>query len=91
MASLTIRDRSNRVYPNPSKRLAPDFFFQPQIYRSDGESISLPPGDYTIVSTGGPEYRAQTTEVSVDSDNPSGAELQVRSLGGSSRVWLVFG
>src|ERR1700722_7489014 len=70
MASLTIRDRSNRVYPNPSKRLAPDFFFQPQIYRSDGESISLPPGDYTIVSTGGPEYRAQTTEVSVDSTNP---------------------
>jgi hypothetical protein len=70
MASLTIRDRSNRVYPNPSKRLAPDFFFQPQIYRSDGESISLPPGDYTIVSTGGPEYRAQTSEVSVDSTTP---------------------
>ena len=70
MASLTIRDRSNRVYPNPSKRLAPDFFFQPQIYRSDGESISLPPGDYTIVSTGGPEYRAQVTEVSVNSTTP---------------------
>ena len=70
MASLTIRDRSNRVYPNPSKRLAPDFFFQPQIYRSDGESISLPPGDYTIVTTGGPEYRAQTAEVSVDSTKP---------------------
>src|ERR1700721_3496887 len=49
MASLTIRDRSNRVSPNPSKRLAPVFFFQPQIYRSDGESISLPPGDNTIV------------------------------------------
>lgn len=26
MASLTIRDRLNRLYPNPSKRLAPDFF-----------------------------------------------------------------
>ena len=31
MASLTIRDRSNRVYPNPSKRLAPDFFSAPNL------------------------------------------------------------
>jgi hypothetical protein len=42
MASFVIRDRLNRLYPNPAKRLAPDFFFQPQIYRADGESISLP-------------------------------------------------
>jgi hypothetical protein len=77
MASLTIRDRYNRVYPNPSKRLAPDFFFQPQIYRSDGESISLPPGDYTILSTGGPEYRAQVTEVSVDSTKPQELSLML--------------
>ncbi len=70
MASLTIRDRFNRVYPNPSKRLAPDFFFQPQIYRSDGESISLPPGDYTIVTTGGPEYRSQAKQVTVDANGP---------------------
>ncbi len=76
VASLTIRDRANRVYPNPSKRLAPDFFFQPQIYRSDGESISLPPGEYTITSTGGPEYRAQTQQVSVDSKGPQ--ELMVQ-------------
>jgi hypothetical protein len=77
MASLTIRDRYNRVYPNPSKRLAPDFFFQPQIYRSDGESISLPPGDYTLLSTGGPEYRAQVTEVSVDSTKPQELSLML--------------
>ena len=70
VASLTIRDRANRVYPNPSKRLAPDFFFQPQIYRSDGESISLPPGEYTVTSTGGPEYRAQTQAVSVSGKDP---------------------
>jgi hypothetical protein len=70
MASLTIRDHASRVYPNPSKRLAPDFFFQPQIYRHDGESISLPPGDYTIETTGGPEYRVQTSEVSVGPSNP---------------------
>ena len=77
MASLTIRDRLNRVYPNPSKRLAPDFFFQPQIYRSDGESISLPPGDYTIATTGGPEYRTQVKQVSVDANSPQELTFQL--------------
>ena len=37
MASFVIRDRFDRIYPNRAKRLAPDFFFQPQIYRADGE------------------------------------------------------
>ena len=37
MASFIIRDKLNRLYPNPAKRLAPDFFFQPQVYREDGE------------------------------------------------------
>ena len=31
-----------------SKRLAPDFFFQPQIYRADGETVDLPSGDFTV-------------------------------------------
>ena len=30
MAAFTIRDALGRLYPNPSKRLAPDLFFQPQ-------------------------------------------------------------
>src|SRR5947209_6149120 len=33
VAAFTIRDSSGRLYPNPAKRLAPDFFFQPQVYR----------------------------------------------------------
>jgi hypothetical protein len=70
MASLTIKDRLNRLYPNPSKRLAPDFFFQPQVYRADGESIELPPGDYTVTATGGPEYIAHTREFTVDAKGP---------------------
>ena len=69
-ASLTIRDRFDRIYPNQSKRLAPDFPFQPQIYRSDGESIRLPDGDYTVVATGGPEYVSQTKQLSVQSSGP---------------------
>ncbi len=35
VAAFTIRDQAGRLYPNPSKRLAPDFFFQPQIYRDE--------------------------------------------------------
>jgi hypothetical protein len=61
VAAFTIRDRSGRLYPNPSKRLAPDFFFQPQVYRGNGESILLPEGTYTVVCSMGPEYHAQTT------------------------------
>ena len=48
-----------------SKRLAPDFFFQPQVYRRDGQSIALPAGDFTVTVTRGPEYMAQTKRFSV--------------------------
>ena len=78
MASLTIRDRWNRLYPNPSKRLAPDFFFESQVYRADGENIELPPGYYTITTTGGPEYIAHTKEFAVDEKGPSELTFQLQ-------------
>ncbi len=56
VAALEIHDAQGRVYPNPAKRLAPDFFFHHQVYRGDGESVSLPPGEYTTKVTRGPEY-----------------------------------
>ena len=65
MASFVIRDRLNRLYPAPSKRLAPDFFFQPQVYRQDGETVGLPEGYYTVQFTGGPEYLTRTHEFAV--------------------------
>jgi hypothetical protein len=71
IASLTIRDTHNRLYPNPSKRLAPDLYFQPQVYRADGESINLPAGNYTVSATGGPEYLAHTSELFVTPDSPT--------------------
>ncbi|HVN03443.1 MAG TPA: CehA/McbA family metallohydrolase [Bryobacteraceae bacterium] len=77
MASLVIRDRLNRLYPNPAKRLAPDFFFQPQIYRADGETISLPPGYYTVAYSGGPEYLLHTKEFAVDARGPAELSLQL--------------
>jgi hypothetical protein len=70
-ASLTFEDERGRVYPNQSKRLAPDFFFQKQVYRADGETISLPHGTYTVKSTGGPEYLARVQKVVVDAKGPS--------------------
>jgi hypothetical protein len=59
MASFFIRDRLQRVYPSPSKRLAPDFPFQSQVYRRDGDSLLLPAGLYTVTCDRGPEYHAQ--------------------------------
>ncbi len=64
-ASFTIRDDEGRVYPSQAKRLAPDFAFQQQIYRHDGESVSLPPGNYNIEYTRGPEYRKKSERAHV--------------------------
>ena len=64
-STFVIRDRLNRLYPNPAKRLAPDFFFQPQICRADGETVQLPARYYTVQSSGGPEYQPRTREFEV--------------------------
>jgi hypothetical protein len=58
------------IYPLPSRRVAaydeyPDFFFQPQIYRKDGEHVELPAGKYNVTFTRGPEYISQTKEITV--------------------------
>ncbi len=64
-ASFIFRDRMGRVYPSPSRRLAPDFFFHPQIYRQSGESVLLPPGTYQVELARGPEYLIQTGSITV--------------------------
>jgi hypothetical protein len=74
--SIIITDRQGRVYPSRAKRLAPDFPFQTQIYRSDGESVLLPQGEYTIEFARGPEYIAKRQTIQMRSDhNP--IELQL--------------
>ena len=78
MASFIFVDSLGRIYPNPAKRLAPDFFFQPQVYRADGEWISLPPGSYTVTVTGGPEYVAETRDFTVDAAGPSALSFQLK-------------
>jgi hypothetical protein len=64
-ANFIIRDSAGRLYPLPSRRLAPDFFFHEQVYRADGESVQLPPGDYRIVVNRGPEYLPQSLQVTI--------------------------
>lgn len=65
MASFTFRDKQDRVFPAPTRRLAPDFSFHPQVYRKDSESIALQPGTYTVTCTRGPEYVAQEKTITV--------------------------
>jgi hypothetical protein len=62
---LLVRDAAGRVFPNPARRLAPDFFFHQQIYRADGEQLLLPPGDYTVEAGRGPEYEVQRLSLTV--------------------------
>src|SRR5262249_26887 len=78
MPSFVFRDHLGRIYPNPAKRLAPDFFFQPQVYRADGEWISLPTGSYTVTITEGPEYIAEPGNFTVDVNRPSDLSFQLR-------------
>jgi len=65
-AGLVIKDKQGHVYPSQAKRLAPDFFFHPQIYRADGETLKLPAGSFSIEASRGPEYLASTQQVTLD-------------------------
>ena len=64
-AAFVIRDKRGNVYPNPARRLSPDFFFHNQIYRADGESVNLSPGEYSVEVSRGPEYLVQTHSLTV--------------------------
>jgi hypothetical protein len=64
-AGFIVRDERDRIYPNISKRLEPDFFFQPQVYRSDGATLSLPSGAFTFTVSRGPEYLTQKRRVDI--------------------------
>jgi hypothetical protein len=76
-AAFVVRDGHGRVYPSPAKRLAPDFAFHPQVYRGDGESLRLPPGDYRVEFARGPESVPQRKTLTVGSE-PSSERFQVR-------------
>ena len=64
-ARFVVRDEAGRTHPSPSHRLEPDFFFQEQVYRADGEVLPLPAGRYEVRWTRGPEYRERTRTIDV--------------------------
>jgi hypothetical protein len=80
---LPIERQLRGIFPLPSRRLAskdefPDFFFQPQIYRFDGEHVMLPPGRYFIQYGRGPEYRTKYSVLEVpDGVEEMNAEFQL--------------
>jgi len=77
-ARLEFRDEYGHVYPPQAKRLAPDFFFQPQIYRKDGDVVLLPPGEFSLESSRGPEYVRQVRKVTVATGERSGVSPPVQ-------------
>jgi hypothetical protein len=60
-----FRDKSGHIYPPRAKRLAPDFFFQDQVYRHDGGTVLLPAGQLTMLYGRGPEYRLLQRQITV--------------------------
>jgi hypothetical protein len=76
VASFRIKDKAGRVYPPRSKRLAPDFFFQEQFYRADGETVRLPAGKFMVTCGRGPEYIPEMRSVTIN--GTAGAVLDFR-------------
>ncbi|MBI4601894.1 MAG: exo-alpha-sialidase [Planctomycetes bacterium] len=73
---FTFRDALGRIQPPQAKRLAPDFFFQPQVYREHGGTVLLAPGRYRMEHGRGPEYRVLEREVEVPSAPEAAADAE---------------
>ena len=78
IARLVFRDALGRIYPPQAKRASPDFFFQTQVYRQDGESVLLPPGRFQVEYGRGPEYRVLRTNVDIKENNENRLELRLK-------------
>src|SRR5206468_1881779 len=74
---FTFRDKAGHVYPPQAKRLAPDFFFQQQIYRHDGGTVLLPPGEFTMTYGRGPEYHQREQHVTIPETGPAQIRVQL--------------
>jgi hypothetical protein len=84
-AGFLIRDPQGRTYPSQAKRRRPDFAFHPQVYRTDGESIRLPQGTYTVECSRGPEYLSESRKITVGAE-PVSVEFSLRRWVDPSKV-----
>jgi hypothetical protein len=85
-AAFLVKDDRGRIYPNRLKRLAPDLPFQDQVYRSDGDTIDLPDGRFTVEVSRGPEYVAETRAFTVDGPTEIAFDLR-RWIDPATRGW----
>jgi hypothetical protein len=74
---FTFRDKAGHVFPSRAKRLAPDFFFQDQVYRHDGGTVLLPPGNLRMTYGRGPEYRQLQREITVPEKGEANVEVKL--------------
>jgi hypothetical protein len=86
MGQFVIRDTQGRIYPAMTKRLAPDLFFHPQIYRAHGESVLLPPGRFQVSYTRGPEYVTLEAPLVVNDPGRAAADGAVNGVARDSAV-----
>lgn len=66
---FTFRDSAGHIYPPQAKRLGADLFFQQQIYRADGGTVLLPPGEFTVEYGRGPEYHVIAQRIKIDANS----------------------
>ncbi|MBI4624163.1 MAG: CehA/McbA family metallohydrolase [Verrucomicrobia bacterium] len=81
-------DRQGHVFPPQAKRLAPDFFFQRHIYRADGETVLLPPGEFTMYCGRGPEYRWLKRTVTIPRAAPGAARPAESEIAVKLERWV---
>ena len=64
--------------------MAPDLFFQNQVYRHDGGAVLLPPGRFVMTYGRCPEYRLKTRDVEVPAREATTIEVSL-SAGSTPR------
>jgi hypothetical protein len=87
--SWLVTDAQGRVVPSQAKRTPPDFFFQQKVYRAHGQKLSLPAGEYSVVTGRGPEYliASSTRHVSANGNTHWAVQLQ-RWVDPGARGWI---
>ena len=87
--SWLITDTLGRVLPSQTKRTPPDMSFQKKIYRRDGQTLLLPPGEYRVETARGPEYIvAQSQRVVNDKGTTRWAVQLQRWVNPGARGWF---
>lgn len=71
-------DQHGHVFPPQTKRVAPDLFFQKHIYRADGDTVLLPPGEFTMYYGRGPEYQWLKRPLQITHHAPRTTDVSVQ-------------